>query len=254
MVLKCLVLIFHILGYSQSEDLQETFSQANKFYQQSNFNQAITNYELILNNGIKDSKVYYNLGNAYYRINQIGKSILYYERALKISPRDEDIRYNLNFVRSFVKEPDENILYKTISLLSLDEISILCSIVYFLLITGVIGYMFFHNSIIKWINITLGIIFALNLLLWYNKFIIEEKTVSGIVITTPAQARTAPGEDEAVGFTLPAGKKVTILTEKEDWYAIAVKQLESVDDEVKSIILKGWIPKQVIEKIGNEQQ
>jgi tetratricopeptide (TPR) repeat protein len=243
--LSILNIIFGLKNLSgQIPDIQNIFEQGNKFYEQGNFNEAIVNYELLISKGVNDKIVYYNLGNAYYRIKSLGKSILNYERAHKLSPRDEDINYNLNFVRTFVKEQEDNILYKIIDSFTMNELTLFVSITYFIFVACLIIYMFYKNIILKWIMFSFGYLLIISLILFYSKYTIQEKTIKGIVITTPAEARTGPGDDYSVGFTLPEGKKVIILTEKNGWYAIAVKQAEP-----QPVMLKGWIQKHLIEKI-----
>jgi hypothetical protein len=222
----------------------QVFLQANRYYENSSYKQAVSCYESLVDKGLSDAKLFYNLGNAYFRINRLGKAILYYERALKISPRDEDIKYNLKFVRTFIKEPDSSIFHKIINFFTLNELTVFSSLIYFLFMTGVILSLFLKHTVGRWANITLGVILFLGLAWWYAGFSVVEKRVSAIVITSPAEVRNGPGEDYSVGFTLPEGKKVVVLSEKDDWCAVAVKQYEP-----QEVLLKGWIPRGIIEKI-----
>jgi tetratricopeptide (TPR) repeat protein len=74
---------------------QYLFDQANKLYQQEQYQEAIKNYLEIINNGYESWQLYYNLGSAYYKIGEFGRAILNYERALKLNPKNEDIQFNL---------------------------------------------------------------------------------------------------------------------------------------------------------------
>ena len=76
-----------------------TKKNADTEYEKRNYQQAIKDYEELLQNGVS-YEVYYNLGNAYYRLDNIPRAILSYERALRLSPNDEDVRVNLKMAQS----------------------------------------------------------------------------------------------------------------------------------------------------------
>lgn len=92
-------MIMVMLGCSVSAGAV-TKNNADTEYQKGNYQQAIRDYEEILNNYGVSAEVYYNLGNAYYRTDNITKAVLNYERAHLLSPGDEDISFNLQFARS----------------------------------------------------------------------------------------------------------------------------------------------------------
>ena len=100
LILTVLLLVLSGMLYAQVTDPAELFSKANKHYENSEYEEAISLYEEVTSRDIADKVLYYNLGNAYYRTENLGKALLYYERALKLSPRDEDIQYNIEFIRS----------------------------------------------------------------------------------------------------------------------------------------------------------
>lgn len=246
---KILVLVLFMTGVcfcieTEKFDVQSVFSQANKNYEDAKYEEAISNYESLISSGISDSRVYFNLGNSYFRSNSVGKAILNYEKALKLSPRDEDTKFNLNFLRTFIKEPDEGLLYRLVTSLTINEITVACSLIYLLLFVSLILSLFYKIPRLKTVNISAGLLLFVCLVWWYGIYSAEIKTERGIVISAPAEARTGPGDDYSVGFTLPEGKKVVVLSEKDNWYAIAVKQAES-----EGVMLKGWIKKDIIAKI-----
>ena len=132
----CLILFISMnipIVYS-SGNIQQKFEEANKMYEQSNYDSAISLYESIIMQGVINSSLFYNLGDAYYHKNEIGKARLWYERAKKISPRDGDIENNLKFVRSFVQEPEEGFLSKAFGFVLINELTVFGSLFYFLFI------------------------------------------------------------------------------------------------------------------------
>ena len=82
------------------DDFADTMLQANNAYQNSDYSTSIALYEELVDSGIRDANVYFNLGNAYYENGQLGSALLNYRRAQQINPRDVDIGVNIALVRS----------------------------------------------------------------------------------------------------------------------------------------------------------
>jgi tetratricopeptide (TPR) repeat protein len=71
------------------------WQNANRFYQQKQYDSAVVYYEKIAVLQSSNSALYYNLGNAYYRLNKIGNAVLNYERALFYDPSNHAAKDNL---------------------------------------------------------------------------------------------------------------------------------------------------------------
>lgn len=97
--LLLLILIVFQDARAQSVSLQDSVSQAAKYYNAGKYNDAIKAYEFILSKGFESPVLYFNLGNAFYKAGNPTFAILNYERAKKMSPNDEDINYNLELAR-----------------------------------------------------------------------------------------------------------------------------------------------------------
>jgi len=72
-----------------------TFDRANEAYRDGNFPEAVTLYEQLVDDGVVDAGVFYNLGNAYFRSKQLGPAIANYERVLQIDPNFQSAAQNL---------------------------------------------------------------------------------------------------------------------------------------------------------------
>jgi tetratricopeptide (TPR) repeat protein len=88
-------------------DPEELFSQANRLYEEKDFSQALVKYRRIIEQGMENGTVYYNMGNACFKSGKLGEAILAYEKALKYLPRDEDIKTNLEFARLLAIKKEE---------------------------------------------------------------------------------------------------------------------------------------------------
>lgn len=98
--MKKILIIGMLLLFVSQLSFAATKADADKAYQENDFNAAIEQYEAILQDGKESAAIYYNLGNSYYKIENIAKAILNYERALLLNPGDSDTRFNLDLAKS----------------------------------------------------------------------------------------------------------------------------------------------------------
>ena len=77
-----------------------SFQQANAAYEKSDFAGAADLYRRTLEEGVVNSRLYYNYANSLFRQHTLGLTILYYEKARKLDPNDADIAYNLRFANA----------------------------------------------------------------------------------------------------------------------------------------------------------
>ncbi len=84
--------------------------EANQAYQEGAYRRAIALYQIVLERGIRNGHLYFNLGNAWQRLNDTGRAIYYYRLAQCFLPRDGDVRANLAYARDQVQDqiPLEN--------------------------------------------------------------------------------------------------------------------------------------------------
>ncbi len=116
--LTVLLCLFFAAGAAAGDGLSEEqiytlFSQANESFHRANavvdnegkaddlYEKAILGYEkIIVEGGIENPKLYYNLANAYFLRGDLGRAILNYRRAEKFDKSDAGIQKNLAFARS----------------------------------------------------------------------------------------------------------------------------------------------------------
>ena len=101
---KLLIISFIVFsaGFSpaQVSRFQGLVQEANQYYADGKYNEAIAAYEEVLAGNYESAALYFNLGNAYFKVNNIPSAIWNYEKALKLDPTDEDIRFNLDLANS----------------------------------------------------------------------------------------------------------------------------------------------------------
>lgn len=246
MILKqILILILTIVScftFTQAGPAQtspeEIFAKSNDLYQKGDYAEAAKGYEEIINRGVKSSTLFYNLGNASFRDKELGRAILNYERAKRLSPRDEDIRFNLEFARALIKEPKDHWWHRFLNFFSIHELTILTALFYWLLMFGFTLYLFRSGSLWLRLNLAMAIIFLLSGLCLGAKIYYEQANKPAIVLEKTA-ARNGPGEDYSVGVSLPEGKRVIILNQREGWLEAGLPKEG----------LKGWVKEEMLEEI-----
>ena len=90
----------------------------------------------------QDPSLFYNLGNTYFKAGELGRAILFYQKAKQLLPRDSDIKKNLAYAESLTIDKIEiekpgfisTLWGKIVSLLTINELTILTTGIYFLLI------------------------------------------------------------------------------------------------------------------------
>lgn len=240
--------IFLTSTQSKSQSFLDLYQQGNEHYDQGEFDKAIESYQSIIQAGLNNSKVYYNLGNAYFRNGELGNAILSYRRAERLDPRDEDIKANIEYVKLYTldKIQQENIhIFSTIlkSILNwatLDEWTIFVSGIYFLgMLLGIV--LVFLDRLLRPLLIVIVItliLFILSGSLLYAKIRTEALIDRGVVITAETDVRSGPGEDYTLQFTAHEGLEFEIKDQKDSWYLIVLPNG-----------VMGWLEKQTIAKI-----
>jgi tetratricopeptide (TPR) repeat protein len=243
-----LITILFFLSEAQAdiESATALFQKGNESYEAGNFDQAIEQYQRILDLGIKNSKVFYNLGNACFRKNQLGKAILNYRKALALEPRDEDSMANLAFAKLFTLDkieeqrvnPLSNLLHWFVNLWSTDELTLFTSLFYCLSIAFGILILFGkkRRALLWGLSIMLFIFVVSSSSLATKLYFNSSK--NGVLIAPQAEVRSGPGGDYTLQFTGHEGLEFQINEQAEGWYRISLPNG-----------VKGWIPKDAVEII-----
>ncbi len=71
------------------------------------FRRAAAGYQSIIDAGVHNGYLYYNLGNAHLQLNDVGRAIVNYRRAERFIPGDARLRANLTYARSLRKNQIE---------------------------------------------------------------------------------------------------------------------------------------------------
>lgn len=83
-----------------------SLAETNRVDAKDLFLQAANKYQLLVDSGISNADLYFNLGNSYLQSDQLGRAIANYERALKLQPDNRQFQANLNAAQAMVQTVD----------------------------------------------------------------------------------------------------------------------------------------------------
>ncbi len=217
---------------SEQEDLMK---QGNQFYQNKQYENAIDDYQKVINLGFESTSLYYNLGNAYYRDGKIGLAILYYEKALRLSPGDDDVIHNLTIANTKTVDKIDTLpkffLFQwwesLLALFTIKGWTNLVYIFYLLLLASIGTYFFAKKSSLQRYSFFSGLISALFLIVTSIFLIInlnrELNVKNAIVINATATVKLSPDPSSNDAFIVHEGLKVTELDKVENWIKIRLQ-------------------------------
>lgn len=217
---------------ASAADSEELFSQANRLYEEKDFLQALAKYRQIIEQGIKNGAVYYNMGNAYFKSGKLGEAILAYEKALKYYPRDEDIKTNLEFARLLTLKKENKqeqlnfaILFeRLLKHFSVNEWIFSFEIVYTILFFSAIMAVFVKQERVKKtaekaliVILPIWFLFAtfMGIRIYWVNFRKE-----AVAIERNIKVYSGPAENYTLLFSVPEGTKMLIHLQREEWLQV----------------------------------
>ncbi len=229
----------------------EAMSLANQNYEAGDYAEAAAIYEAIIESGLHNSTVYYNLGNAYFKQGELGRAILNYRRAQRLAPRDADVAANLAVARTQTLDqlaaPTEGTWSNLVKLvdewLTLREGALL-ALVLWVFIGGVAVVAILKPSIRRWCAITAGVLavfLVIGLLSIANRYYTDQTYPPAVIVAQQVDVTSGPGGSGQylVEFTLHAGAEVSVLESRPGWQRITLPG-----------DLQGWVPDEAIERIS----
>ena len=85
---------------------QRAMAAANELVAAGHLDQAGVIYQQLLDQGVADAAVFYNLGNVAMLQNDPSRALVLYQQAAELSPRDSDIRHNLALAQEQAGQAD----------------------------------------------------------------------------------------------------------------------------------------------------
>ena len=227
------------------------WNAANAAYSEGRWEDAVNDYNAIVETSMESAPLWCNLGSAWYKNGNLSKAILCYERALKLDPSYGDARYNLELLNSQKRDRIESVpelILKTwikgIGRLLDSNSWAVCFLIFFAVALALM-LLFVLGSTVVWrrTGFYTGIVFllfalaSLSFSLWQKKDYMRMD--SAIVMMPVSAVKSSPSSDSAKDlFVLHEGTKVIVLDNVGGW-----SNIELSDGR------QGWVPSSDIENI-----
>jgi tetratricopeptide (TPR) repeat protein len=245
-------ILYILLLTTQIFFAQSNFEKGNSLYQKGKYEQAISEYESVLESKQHSAELYFNLGNCYYKLNKVAPSIYNYEKALLLNPTDSEIQNNLKFaqkltideVKDIPKVGFARILHNFTSVFHYNTWALISVVVSTLFLLFFIGYYFSQITFQKRVFF-FGMFALIFMLLISISTAISEKNdyeneKPAIVFAEVTEVKSEPQKASATVFMLHEGTKVFVQETLENW-----KKIQLTDGT------EGWIEKTAIKEVKN---
>lgn len=227
--LYILSFLFTLGGVAQNQDL---FEEANTYYNDGKYAEAIDNYQAIIQNGQHSADLYFNLANANYKLNNIAPSIYYYEKALQLAPYDSDIKNNMAFAQNMTIDaidviPEaglKKILNTTTNKMPFDSWAIVSVCLVFSFVVLFLIYYFSYSTFRKRLtfigSLTALTLVCVSLAFAFHKYNLDKKDNPAIVYVQESKVKSTPNPKSEEAFRLHEGTKVQVVETYNNWQKI----------------------------------
>lgn len=221
--------MFTLSSFAQNQNL---FEEANTYYNDGKYAEAIDNYQAVLESGQHSADLYFNLANANYKLNNIAPSIFYYEKALQLEPNDKDIINNMAFAQNMTIDaidviPDaglSKLLNTTTHKMSFDTWAIVSVSFVFCFVILFLIYYFSYSTIRKRLTF-IGSLAALTLVcvtlaFAFHKYNLDKRDNPAIIFVQESKVKSTPNTKSEEAFRLHEGTKVQVIETYNNWQKI----------------------------------
>ena len=226
--LKVIILVFSCPVFAVTEGMSLHYKKGMDSYRNNQYELAIQEFEIILNNNWDSPELYYNLGNAYYRNGNTSGSVWAYESCLRLSPTYTDAEYNLKLANLKVKDrvdlPNPPIYlkwYMGIKEHFTPSVWINVTLFILLLLSLVVTVSRILSVVsLNYISGIFSTLFFISLFFTLHSIWTENSVNQGIIYYSAAEARSEPNTFSAQLFTVHEGLKVSVNQTSENWVEI----------------------------------
>jgi tetratricopeptide (TPR) repeat protein len=243
--MKKSAILFILIVYTitaSAQKLYDLVEKGNMNYMSGNYEEAIKNYQSVVDSGYESAELYYNLGNAYYKSNKFTMALANYEKASLLDPDDEEILHNLEMVRQLAIDKIDKLpeflpkqwYRRFIGILKTDQWAYISLITFPLSLLLFLTYFFVRKIGIRktafWLALVLMFISLSTFVFSYNQKKLVYDNSYAIIITPSVTIKSSPDESGTELFQLHEGTKVEIIDQLGDW-----KEIKLSDGNV------GWL-------------
>ncbi len=232
----------------------EKMQIANDLYEGGQYLQAAQAYQQLVDLGVVDSALFYNLGNAHFKLGDYGPAIVNYRRAQQLAPRDPDVEVNLALARAqavdqFEEEAEPGFLdqvggtlrgWFTVHELALAALAAWILFVFLLLlfVSARAGTAWHRRG--RSALAVAAVVLVVGVLSLGSALYVESSRSEGVIVATEVDVTSGPGAQYLTEFTLHSGAEVDLVEARGNWVRLALPGAE----------LEGWVPASAIEPVN----
>jgi tetratricopeptide (TPR) repeat protein len=220
--------------------VQYEFGKANEAYREGRYDDAVQRFTQILQQGVENGILYYNLGNALLKSGHKGEALWAYLKAKASLPRDPDVASNLEYAQLLLSQgraaslkPPRAVRWLTLAhAFSTRELLGVFTVLLWLtaIAWGLWGWWLKTRRIMGRLAWPLTVVAALTLgMLLTQHFGVE--AIPRAVVIQATTVTFAPQQGGTTHFELPEGSLVRILQQQSQWL-----QVQRADGR------SGWLP------------
>lgn len=221
---------------TEASDYLNEVVRANGLYSEKQYAESAQAYEALIDKGVQNGYLYYNLGNAYIRTGKTGPAVLNYVRALKWIPRDENLEANLKFAIQQTRDKIElpppgtlNVLLFWVQDFNFNELVVFTIGLNFIFWVSLALWMYFPS--LKVVRNALLCFLLLSFVSIGVKIKNESDLKLGVVLTENVEVKSGRTGDAVTLFQLHEGALVTVTGKYDNWLEVRL------NDEQR-----GWVP------------
>jgi tetratricopeptide (TPR) repeat protein len=209
------------------------FSEANAAYAAGRYADARSRYEQILERGIQNERLLYNLGNAYLRLDQVGRAIWAYEKALRLSPGLNEASHNLQIAKDMANQKvrdkvvgakNPGFWTRTLQRFSLPSATWWFLASWYLSFGLLFAVLWLRPGVLRSVGVAVTVLafLACGLFgsIYQGRVNLAERTREAIVIEDRVEVREGPRGIATKAFEIHAGLKVEIAAREDRWLKI----------------------------------
>jgi tetratricopeptide (TPR) repeat protein len=228
---------------------EKLFYAGNAQYEKRDYAKAVESYLKILDRGVENARLYYNIGNGFFKMGKLGYAILSYEKSKRLDPGDSDLRSNLEYARSLVEGSvyyggRRNFIVKLIGRpfrdLSLNKMTATAAFLYIVVVLMALANTYSPEFAKKTrlIFFVVSAVFLWSLAIFAVRYYHQEILKAGIVVQKSAECKYEPVDNSANYYKLNEGDKVLILSVRNGW-----REIKRADGK------SAWVKKEAVEEI-----
>jgi tetratricopeptide (TPR) repeat protein len=224
-------------------------AEANQLYEEGQFAAAAARYQALVDAGVQEGHLYYNLGDAYFKLGDLGRAVLNFRRAQRLLPRDGDVTANLRLARSQTVDRIDvedkgalvDLVRRIVGWTTIDEAAALALAIWVLLCGLLISAILWQRRRrpLLYLAGAVAVLLFFGVLSIGIRLLDERGRPPAVVVAEEVPLRSGPGEDYLTEFTLHAGAEVRVVEQRGGWVRIALPG-----------DLQGWAPGEAVIKVA----